>query len=333
LRSTVVHAVQRFSLDMSAFISLLVDFDFSGEWAFDNAPSCAHWVADRADIELCTVREWLRVGHALRGVDEVARRFADGRLSYSKVRSLTRLADADNQHELCAIAERVPAAGLAAALARWLKDHESADALAKRHRGATRLSWHLDVDGMIVGSFCYPPEVFAALRATVDAQVTRAQRGQHAPAGDRNSRTVRWPSLRQQRADALIALITAGGTKVVTEIVLHVRGDGCTLDDGTPIADHVVERLVSDAFLRALIHDTNRRPINASSRRRHPTPRQKRVVHERDRRCVDCGSTDLLRYDHNPDYQQSRHTITDELELRCAPCHHKRHATQKTSSK
>jgi len=85
LRSVVIDAVQRLSLDMSAFIGLLLEFDLSGEWAFDNAPSCAHWIADRADEELCTVREWLRIGHALTGVDEVARRFADGCLYYSKV--------------------------------------------------------------------------------------------------------------------------------------------------------------------------------------------------------------------------------------------------------
>ena len=57
VRSAVVDGARRLSLDMSAFISLLVDFDLGGEWAFDNSPSCAHWVADRADIELCTVRE------------------------------------------------------------------------------------------------------------------------------------------------------------------------------------------------------------------------------------------------------------------------------------
>ena len=66
LRTAVVDGAQRLSLDMSAFIAVLVDFDMSGEWAFDNAPTCAHWVADRADVELCTVREWLRIGHALR---------------------------------------------------------------------------------------------------------------------------------------------------------------------------------------------------------------------------------------------------------------------------
>ncbi len=325
----MLDGARQLSLDMSVFIGLLVDFDFSGEWAFDNAPSCAHWLAERADIQLCTVREWLRVGHALAAVDEIARRFADGRLSYSKVKALTRLADAANQHELCAIAEGVPASGLAVALAAWLKDHESADALAKRHRAATRLSWHLDVDGMIVGSFRYSPEVFTGLKAAVEAEMSRAERGRRAIAIAGSSRSVdKWPSLGQQRADALLALILGGGTKVSAEVVIHVRGDGCTLDDGTPIAGSVVERLITDAFLRVLIHDAEGRPINASGRHRHPTTRQKRVVRERDRACVDCGSTDLLRYDHVPDYAQSRHTVVDELEARCAPCHHKRHAQQ-----
>ena len=122
-----------------------------------------------------------------------------------------------------------------------------------------------------------------------------------------------------------MAVLAGGGARVISEVIIHVRGDGCTLDDGTPIADSAVARLLSQAFIRVLIHDAERRPINASSRQRHPTQRQKRVVHERDRKCVDCGSTDLLRYDHDPDYEQSRHTTTDELKLRCAPCHHKRH--------
>src|SRR5688572_18582543 len=98
LRSAVVDAAHRLSLDMSSFVVLLAEFDLSGEWAFDNARSCAHWVAQRADTEVCTAREWLRNGHALSAVDEIARRFADGQLSYSKVRTLTRVADADNQY-------------------------------------------------------------------------------------------------------------------------------------------------------------------------------------------------------------------------------------------
>src|SRR5438552_10886130 len=163
LRFAVIDAAQRVSTDMYALVVLLAEFDRCGEWAFDGAASCAHWVAERVDVEVCTVREWLRIGHALSDVDEIARRFGDGRLSYSKVRALTRVADADNQHELCAIAERVPAGRLALALAQWLNGNESPDARARRHRAATRLSWHVEPDGMVAGSFRLPPASAAPL--------------------------------------------------------------------------------------------------------------------------------------------------------------------------
>ena len=112
---------------------------------------------------------------------------------------------------------------------------------------------------------------------------------------------------------------------MVTELVVHVRGDGCSLDDGTPLTDSVVASMIPGAHLRALIHDADGQALNASGRRR-PTVRQKRVVKERHRRCVDCGSHDLLEYDHNPPFELTGRTHVDELELRCAPCHRARHA-------
>jgi hypothetical protein len=80
--------------------------------------------------------------------------------------------------------------------------------------------------------------------------------------------------------------------------------------------------------VRALIHDAEGRPINASGRHRHPTTRQRRVVHERDRACVDCGSTEFLEYDHDPSYEQSGRTVVDELRSRCWACHRKRHRSE-----
>lgn len=59
-----------------------------------------------------------------------------------------------------------------------------------------------------------------------------------------------------------------------------------------------------------------------------PTTRQKLVVKERDRTCVDCGRTTLLEYDHVPAYETTGRTLVDELQLRCAPCHHRRHAVR-----
>ena len=141
----------------------------------------------------------------------------------------------------------------------------------------------------------------------------------------RREESGRRPTLAQQYADAVGAVADAGldrrsgGPTGVFEVVLHVRGDGCTLDDGSPIPGSVVERVAPTGFVRALIHDAEGRPINASSRRRHPTVRQKRVVKERDQHCVDCGASSLLEYDHVPDYAVSGRTVVQELQLRCAP--------------
>ena len=134
------------------------------------------------------------------------------------------------------------------------------------------------------------------------------------------------PTLAQQRADAFTLLFMGKDVSVTTEVILHVRGDGATFDDGTPITESVVIQQLDDAFIRLMLHDTNRRPIDATNRRRHPTTRQKRVVMEtHNHECVDCGTTDLLELDHDPPYHQTQHTITTELVPRCAPCHRARH--------
>jgi len=78
--------------------------------------------------------------------------------------------------------------------------------------------------------------------------------------------------------------------------------------------DSVVADLIPESFISALIHDAQGDPIDATNRRRHPNRRQKRLVKERDRTCVDCGRSDLLEYDHVPAYETTGHTITTELE-------------------
>ena len=50
---------------------------------------------------------------------------------------------------------------------------------------------------------------------------------------------------------------------------------------------------------------------------------------ERDKNCIDCGRGELLEYDHVPDYELTGHTVTGELRLRCAPCHHRRHGRKR----
>ena len=179
---------------------------------------------------------------------------------------------------------------------------------------------------MTVGWFRLPPERAAVLTTAVDAMVLRRpDRNRIDASADASATTSRWPSLAQQRADALVAIIGSGGTTVDTEVIVHLRGDGASFDDGTPLADSVVARLVPEALISVLLHDADGRPVNASARRRHPSARQRKVVRERDRACVDCGGTELLEFDHVPSFEETAHTVVDELELRCWRCHRDRH--------
>ncbi len=297
-------------------VRLAAEFADGTEWVNAGVSSAAHWLADAAQVERSTTREWIRIGRRLRELPATADAFADGSLSYSKVRALTRIATPDNEVELVSIAEVTPANDLAAKLAGWMTDNWSAEAVEEHQQRRRSITWRVEPDGMTLATLRLPPLLAATFIGAISSIVRRP---------GRRERGADWPTLPQQRADALGVLLDEGGGTSATEVVLHVRGDGATLDDGTPIAGSVVERIAPTSFIRALIHDAESRPINASSRRRHPSERQKRVVKERDRACVDCGSSELLHFDHVPDYDISRRTIVDELQIRCAPCHDRRH--------
>jgi hypothetical protein len=196
-----------------------------------------------------------------------------------------------------------------------------------------------------------PPLAGAAVLAAVDHHLARRRTAEQDRAGGSGEGTGteddndqgqagdpapkrRRPSLARQRAAALVDLLNSGGGGSLIEIVLHVRADGCTLDDGSPIEGTVLERIAPESFLRALIHDAERRPINASGRRRHPVARQKRVVKERDRHCTEpgCRSQMFLEYDHDPDFEVSKRTVVEELHLKCGKHHRDRHRHDEAES-
>ena len=320
-------------------VTLAAAMHESDEWLLE-ANTAAHWIADALDTAVSTAREWIRIGRALIDLHQLDEGFRTGRLSYSKVRAVSRVATPANELDLVELAERTPANRLGVELAAYLKSTEPDDVRDARLHEARSLTFRTDADGMVHGTFRLPPLLAAILLAVLDALVLRQSRRAPKPVTERArnasadaSNVETWPSLAQQRADALVELaraVEAAGCNAETspvnaEIVVHVRGDGATLDDGTPLTDAAVERIAPRAFIRALIHNAEGKPVNASGRQRHPTARQRRVVKERDRCCVDCGSSDLLEFDHVPDYAISGRTLVEELVLRCAPCHRRRH--------
>src|SRR5690606_20219292 len=89
---------------------LIRRFDERAGWLGWGFQSCADWLHYRCDISLSAAREKVRVAHALKTLPAIGRAFAEGRLSYSKVRALTRVAGRHNEDELLAFALTTTAA-------------------------------------------------------------------------------------------------------------------------------------------------------------------------------------------------------------------------------
>ena len=170
-RAEVLDAGRHALAQQYRLISRIAALDVSDEWAADGAASCAHWVAVALDTMVSTAREWVRIGRALRVLDEIDAAFAAGRLSYSKVRALTRVATAETQGELLEMAEHVPAGRLAHALAAWRMQRETPAETEARQEANMALWWSDDADGMGVLTVRLPPAEMAYVRAAVEGRL------------------------------------------------------------------------------------------------------------------------------------------------------------------
>src|SRR6478672_2367770 len=65
-------------------VQLAAEFADGDTWLIDGSPHAANWIAGALDVEVCTAREWIRIGRALRRLAKVDAAFAGRELSYSK---------------------------------------------------------------------------------------------------------------------------------------------------------------------------------------------------------------------------------------------------------
>ena len=86
------------------FLVLLGDFDARRGWASWEMNSCAAWLSWKCQMGSGTAREHVRVARALRGLPVIRGEFGAGRLSYAKVRALTRIATPETEAGLAELA-------------------------------------------------------------------------------------------------------------------------------------------------------------------------------------------------------------------------------------
>jgi hypothetical protein len=150
----------------------LEEFDRGDGWALEGAKTPAHWLSWACGLGLEAARERVRVARALPDLPQVSEAMASGRLSFSKVRAITRIATPSNESLLVTYAMSTTASQLE----RIVREHrrsadDAADAQDLHER--RRLRWWALPDGRvrIVGE--YPPEQAAVVIARIEGTVEK----------------------------------------------------------------------------------------------------------------------------------------------------------------
>ncbi|MCY4648210.1 MAG: DUF222 domain-containing protein, partial [Gammaproteobacteria bacterium] len=114
-------------------LCLLKVYDEEERW--QGFRSCAHWLSWRTGISLGPAREKVRVARCLPSLSLIPEAFARGEISYSKVRAMTRIADAENEAELLEFARHGTTAHVEKMVRYWRRiDRGDASRAAREER-------------------------------------------------------------------------------------------------------------------------------------------------------------------------------------------------------
>ena len=293
LGERIAELAARINIATCEMLTLVADFDRREGWA-DNFTSCAEWLAWRTGRTLAAARENVRVAHALEALPLTAEAMATGQLSYTKARTMTRVAKPETEATLLEFAQSTSAARLEQLARRWktLSRDGEISVEEARHRSRT-FSVAIDADGMYVVRGRLEPEVGAMLMRAIEAAGDALYRGEDAEAR---------PQGRQRRADAagLVAerALAAGfggesGTRAERyQVVVHTeaatlaeRGEtGRSELDGVRVCAETSRRMACDAARVAMCHRDGE-VVSVGRRQRTIPPHIRRALEERDRGC------------------------------------------------
>jgi hypothetical protein len=355
LETELVALAGRVAAAQCRFLLLLAEFDAREGWGGPGVRSCVHWLSWRVGLSQRAGREQLRVARALVGLPLIADAFGAGRLSYAKVRAITRIAKPDTEQALVNVA----LAGTASQVERVVRAATSGEMAAARRSA----SWRWDEDGCLVLRATLPPEEGARLLGALQSQLRdgqhRSEQGTgvglrpapahssgpaepsraegasgdaEEPAIDRSLHLGREhppgaaaDRLAARRVDALLALLVPDSGQHEVVVHLEIAAGGATLDNGLPIAATTAERLACDARVRPLIKDRAGNPLYLGRSHRAVNPTQRAALGIRDQhRCrfPGCEHQRYLHAHHVRHWLRGGASDIDNLVLLCS-FHHR----------
>jgi hypothetical protein len=300
-------------------LELIRRFDEIAPWGLWELKSCAHWLNWKCGIALGAAREKVRVAHALPGLPKISAAFREGRLSYSKVRALTRIAKPENEGLLVEMGLSATAAQIEkiVRLQRSVERLKAADHAMALYESRS-LTYYWADDGALMVQGRLTPEQGALLIEALERNLE--------PGEGRAAR----------RADALIELLAPDSDSKHFEVTVHVsaetlKADGGIdsedppmIEDGPVLAPDTVRRLACDAGIVPLIEGANGEALAIGRRTRTITPALRRAVKRRDAGCrfPGCTNTRFVDAHHIRHWADGGETRLDNLVSLCR--HHHR---------
>lgn len=295
-------------------LTLIRKWDASEEWAREGALTCANWLTWRIGIGVVTARDYVRVARALAGLPKIDEALRLGKISYSKVRALTRCASPENEDMLLDLALHGTGAQL--------------EKIVGKYKRVLRVGEYIPVDdpefrfvrqaptgsGMVRITAQLLPEEAEIVRKALDAAQTQAAKSRDDASAEASKPTplheqdlgTRLENERQANADRVDGLLwlsealLAGRVTEVgaapVEILMHVGAATgqepsappvveAELANGRVLERETTERLTCDAALVEIERDADGTPLDIGRRTRTISPALRRALVSRDAGC------------------------------------------------
>ena len=298
-------------------------FDASGGWFEEGALTCAKWLSWKIGMGAGEAREKVRVARRLGELPAIDGAFADGRLSYSKVRAMVRVANEDNEAALVDIALCCSGAQLER-ICRKFRTVDLGDTPTVEEAAEARYARHEWTEGgMMMLSIQLPADEGARVLSAIES-------AREASEGDR-------PSL----ADGVVTLaesFLAEGARprrggAPHEVVLHVSAESLATNDGGAFIDNhdgpcvsaeTARRLACDASVATVVRDDAGAVLDVGRKSRTVPAAMRRALEVRDGSCCrfpGCDRTLYLDAHHVEHWADGGATKLSNLALLCSSHH------------
>ena len=179
----------RIAAAQAELLRWIAEFDRREGWAGPGMLSCAAWLSWRLGISPGTARDQVRVARRLEDLPQLAAAFSDGRVSYSKVRAITRVAEPDDGIDWVELARHSSAGQLDKLVRGVHRAHANAAAERDPHAAAWRLRTRTRYDqhGNFVLTISGPAHLLPVITAGLDARKQQLQHERDATAGQDGS--------------------------------------------------------------------------------------------------------------------------------------------------